>query len=121
MRMKDAILEETGDLFKKVHGVTMFEYMRNDPTFNNVFNKSIAANSQITMKGILEAYRGFEGLASLVDVGGGTGKCLHMITSKYPYIKGINYDLPHVIRSAPSYPGINFIFSELIFRLEKII
>ncbi|KAJ0102642.1 hypothetical protein Patl1_04824 [Pistacia atlantica] len=97
MRMKDAILEETGDLFKKVHGVTMFEYMRNDPTFNNVFNKSIAANSQITMKGILEVYRGYDGLASLVDVAGGTGKCLHMITSKYPYIKGINYDLPHDI------------------------
>ncbi|KAJ0045132.1 hypothetical protein Pint_04715 [Pistacia integerrima] len=97
MRMKDAILEETGDLFKKVHGVTMFEYMRNDPTFNNVFNKSIAANSQITMKGILEVYRGYDELASLVDVAGGTGKCLHMITSKYPYIKGINYDLPHDI------------------------
>jgi O-methyltransferase domain len=31
---------------------------------------------------------------------------LNMITSKYPNIKGINFDLPHVIADAPPYPGM---------------
>ncbi|KAF3327814.1 S-adenosyl-L-methionine:O-methyltransferase [Carex littledalei] len=31
---------------------------------------------------------------TLVDVGGGVGVILSMITSKYPKIKGINFDLP---------------------------
>ncbi|RRT54382.1 hypothetical protein B296_00047386, partial [Ensete ventricosum] len=37
----------------------------------------------------------------LVDVGGGVGISLHMITSMHPHIKGVNYDLPHVISEAP--------------------
>lgn len=62
-------------------------------------------HSTITMKKLLETYKGFEGLNSVVDVGGGTGAVLSMIVSKYPSIKGINFDLPHVIEDAPSYPG----------------
>lgn len=59
----------------------------------------------IVMKKILEAYKGFEHLSQLVDVGGGLGVTLRIITSKYPSIKGINFDQPHVIRHAPAYPG----------------
>ena len=104
LHMKDAILEG-GNQFKKVHGMSMYQYMDKVPTFNKRFNKTMADLSTIIMKKILEVYQGFEGLTSLVDVGGGTGKCLSMIISKYPSIKGINFDLPHVTQSAPSYPG----------------
>ncbi|KAK7279711.1 hypothetical protein RJT34_24768 [Clitoria ternatea] len=53
---------------------------------------------------ILEVYRGFEGVKTLVDVGGCTGQNLHLIISKYPTIKGINFDLPQVVEKAPPYP-----------------
>ena len=56
---------------------------------------------------LLESYKGFEHLKTLVDVGGGLGINLGMITSKYPTLKGINYDLPHVIEHAPTYLGMN--------------
>ena len=62
-------------------------------------------HSTIVVKKILEKYNGFEGLGSLVDVGGGTGATINTIVSKYPTIKGINFDLPHVIEDAPSYTG----------------
>ncbi|GKC83358.1 caffeic acid 3-O-methyltransferase-like protein [Tanacetum coccineum] len=55
---------------------------------------------------ILKCYNGFDNLNSLVDVGGGLGVTINMIVSKYPLIKGINYDLPHVIKHAPQYHGI---------------
>ena len=103
--MKDAILEG-GNQFKKVHGMPIFQYMDMDPTFNELFNKGMADLSTIIMKKILEVYQGFEGLTSLVDVGGGTGKCLSMIISKNASIKGINFDSPQVTQSAPSYLGI---------------
>lgn len=54
---------------------------------------------------IVEFYKGFENLKQLVDVGGGLGVTLQVITSKYRSIKGINFDLPRVIRDAPTYPG----------------
>ncbi|KAK7825876.1 flavone 3'-o-methyltransferase 1 [Quercus suber] len=40
-------------------------------------------------------------LRQLVDVGDGLGVTLNFITSRYPHIKGINFDLPHVIQHAP--------------------
>ncbi|KAF3644271.1 Caffeic acid 3-O-methyltransferase [Capsicum annuum] len=45
-----------------------------------------------------------QGLNSIVDVGGGTEATMNMIVSKYPSIKGINFDLPNVIKDAPAYP-----------------
>jgi len=86
--------------------MTAFEYHGTDPRFNKVFNKGMSDHSKIATKKILETYKGFEGLASLVDVGGGTGAVLSTIVSKYPSIKGINFDLPHVIADAPAFPGI---------------
>ena len=59
----------------------------------------------IVIKNILKFYKGFENLKQLVDVGGGLGVTLSIITSKYPHIKAINFDLPHVIKHAPPYPG----------------
>ncbi|GMH18320.1 hypothetical protein Nepgr_020161 [Nepenthes gracilis] len=100
--MKEAVLEG-GIPFNKAHGMTAFEYNKENPKFNKVFNNVMSDHSTLTMKKILEAYKGFEGLSSLVDVGGGIGVTLNMIISKYPTIKGINFDLSHVIKDAPSF------------------
>ena len=85
--------------------MNVFEYNRKDPRFSQVFNQAMSSHSTLTMKKILQTYNGFEGLTTLVDVGGGTGATLNMIISSYPAIKGINFDLPHVVEDAPSYPG----------------
>lgn len=88
-----------------MHGVHAFEYPKLDPKFNDVFNQAMINHTTVVMKRILENYKGFENLKTLVDVGGGLGVNLKMITSKYPTIKGTNFDLPHVVQHAPSYPG----------------
>ena len=104
--MKDVVLDG-GIPFNKTYGMTAFEYHGTDPRFNKIFNKGMSDHSTITMKNLLESYNGFKGLKSVVDVGGGTGAFLSMIVSKYPSIKGINFDLPHVIDDAPQLPGTN--------------
>ncbi|OMO70090.1 O-methyltransferase, family 2 [Corchorus olitorius] len=103
-QLKDAILEG-GIPFDRVHGTNAFEYCGRDPRFNYVFNTAMINQTTIVMKKILETYKGFEKLNRVVDVGGGLGITLNMITSKYPTMKGINFDLPHVIRHAPTFPG----------------
>ena len=105
MNFKVAIIVEDTDLFKKVHGIPMYRYAERDPTWNNIFNKAMANVCDIEMRRILEIYKGFEGISTLVDVGGGTGQNLKMIVTKYPSIKGINFDLPNVIQNAPPHPG----------------
>ncbi len=101
LNFKAAILGG-GNLFEKVHGMSSFQYMKTDPSLNKSFNKAVADLSRIHMKKILEKYEGFEGVSLLVDVAGGTGASLNMVISKYPSIKGINFDLPQVIQHAPS-------------------
>ncbi|KAJ9129233.1 hypothetical protein P3X46_033963 [Hevea brasiliensis] len=118
LHMKDLILEG-GNLFKKVHGMSLFEYTNKDPEFNTIFNQAMAGSSTLIMNGILAIYKGFEGLTSLVDVGGGTGRTLNMIISKYPSIRGINYDLPHVIQTAPPYPGLQHVGGNMLTSIPK--
>ena len=91
--------------FDKAHGMTAFEYAGMDPRFNEMLNAGMSENSTITMKKMLELYQGFDGVEALVDVGGGIGSLLNMIISKHPSIRGINFDLPHVIANAPNIPG----------------
>ncbi|KAJ6376230.1 hypothetical protein OIU77_001074 [Salix suchowensis] len=116
--LKDAILDG-GIPFNKAYGMTAFEYHGTDPRFNKVFNRGMSDHSTITMKKILETYKGFEGLKSLVDVGGGTGAVVNTIVSKYPSIKGINFDLPHVIEDAPSYPGVEHVGGDMFVSIPK--
>lgn len=103
--LKDAVLDG-GIPFNKAYGMTAFEYHGKDARFNKVFNSGMFNHSTMTMKKILDMYDGFNGLTTLVDVGGGTGASLSMIVSKHPSVKGINFDLPHVIQDATSIPGM---------------
>nr|QKO29236.1 putative caffeic acid O-methyltransferase [Epimedium sagittatum] len=116
--LKDTVLEG-GIPFNKAYGMTAFEYHGTDPRFNKVFNLGMSDHSTITMKKLLEVYKGFEGLKSVVDVGGGTGATVNMIVSKYPSIKGINFDLPHVVEDAPAYNGVEHIGGDMFVSVPK--
>ncbi|GJX19934.1 caffeic acid 3-O-methyltransferase-like protein [Tanacetum coccineum] len=104
-KLKDCVLEG-GIPFDMVHGANTFELPALNTKFNELFNNAMVNHSTIVMTEILKCYNGFDNLNSLVDVGGGLGVTINMIVSKYPLIKGINYDLPHVIKHAPQYHGI---------------
>ncbi|XP_010256417.1 PREDICTED: caffeic acid 3-O-methyltransferase-like [Nelumbo nucifera] len=110
--LKDAVLEG-GVPFIKAHGMHVFEYTGVDARFNKVVNKAMSNITTMTMVKILETYKGFEGLKVVVDVGGGIGVTINMITAEYPQIKGINFDLPHVIADAPSYPGVEHLGGDM--------
>ncbi|KAJ4850248.1 hypothetical protein Tsubulata_018313 [Turnera subulata] len=117
-QLKAAILEG-GTPFDRVHGMHAFEYPGLDPRFNQVFNTAMLNYTTSIVKDILEAYKGFEHLEVLVDVGGGLGHTLEAITSKHPHVKGINFDLPQVIEHAPAYPGVEHVAGDMFESLPK--
>ncbi|RDX97876.1 hypothetical protein CR513_19299, partial [Mucuna pruriens] len=110
---KDVIIDAEDDLFKKVHGMSLYQCTGRDPKLNYIFNKSMADICTLEMNRILQVYKGFEGVSTLVDVGGCTGQNLHMIISKHSTIKGINFDLPQVVEKAPAYPGIQHVGGDM--------
>ncbi|KAM5571392.1 hypothetical protein ABKV19_011807 [Rosa sericea] len=116
--LADAVLEG-GIPFTKTYGMDVVEYLGKDTRCGEIFKNSMKEFNPILMKEILENYKGFEGVNTLVDVGGGDGTILNMIVSKYPTIKGINYDLASVIEKSPSYPGIEHIAGDMFVRIPK--
>ncbi|XP_050206521.1 xanthohumol 4-O-methyltransferase-like [Mercurialis annua] len=100
-------VKDGGNAFEKANGYKIWEFAARNDEFNKIFNSGLASTSRVTMRAILEGNKdGFCDLKSLVDVGGGTGNLVSEIVKKYPKIKGINYDLPHVVSTAPEYEGV---------------
>nr|GEY77022.1 caffeic acid 3-O-methyltransferase [Tanacetum cinerariifolium] len=116
--LKDAVLNG-GIPFNMAYGMSAFEYHAKDKRFNNMFNSGMFSYSTMAMKQILDLYDGFNGLTALVDVGGGTGASLNMIISKHASLKGINFDLPHVIEEAKTYPGIEHVGGNMFESIPK--
>lgn len=119
--VKDAIVDpDNNNQFKNAYGSLPFQYMEKNHGLNDLFNKAMAGASTLELNQILKIYKGFEGVSTLVDVGGGVGQALEQILSQYPSIKGINFDLPQVIQTAPPHPG-NIHHSLFLFRTNNIV
>ncbi|KAI9180868.1 hypothetical protein LWI28_008886 [Acer negundo] len=117
-QLKNAILEG-GIAFNRVHGMHLFDYAATDSRFSEVYNNAMFSHTTIVMNRILESYKGFVDMKKLVDVGGGLGITLATITSKYPHILGVNFDLPHVIQRAPSFPGVEHVGGDMFQSIPK--
>ena len=102
--MKDAMAEGVTPS-EKAYGMPLFEHLGSNEASSTLFNQAMAGQSEIITKELLELYRGFEGVDVLVDVGGGSGATLRMITAQHKHVRGVNYDLPHVIAQAPPIKG----------------
>ncbi|XP_030459439.1 xanthohumol 4-O-methyltransferase-like [Syzygium oleosum] len=103
-----------GIAFEMAHGRKIWDFASENPEFNRLFNDGMACVSKILIKAIMEGYKdGFESIGSLVDVGGGIGRTLAEIIKSYPHIQGINFDLPHVIATAPAHNGVTYVGGDM--------
>ncbi|MCL7041232.1 hypothetical protein MKW94_021473 [Papaver nudicaule] len=76
--------------------------------------------AEITIHAVLVKYKdGFNGIGSLVDVGGGTGTMIAEIVKAYPHIQGINFDLPHVVATAPEQPGVKHVGGDMFIHIAE--
>ncbi|KAK6246224.1 hypothetical protein SCA6_009314 [Theobroma cacao] len=116
--LNDVILEG-GNPFNRAYGMTAFEYPGTDLRFNRVCNQAMSNHTTLIMRKILDVYKGFDEVEVLVDVGGGIGVALGIITSKYPHIKAINFDLPHVLADAPTYSGVEHVGGDMFESVPK--
>ena len=86
--------------FEKAHGKSLFEYLRDNPGMATFFSETMVGFHGREPPAVAEAYD-FSGIGSLVDVGGASGNMLGHVLSRHPNLKGVLYDLPHVVADAP--------------------
>jgi hypothetical protein len=84
---------------QKVTGMPVFEYFAGQPEYSELFNNAMTAFSAVVIPAVLEAYD-FSGINVLVDVAGGHGQVLTSVLQKYPAMRGVLFDLDHVIAGA---------------------
>ncbi|KAL2233155.1 caffeic acid 3-O-methyltransferase [Sesamum indicum] len=116
--MKDAVIEG-GLPFNKAYGMNASAYIVKNPSYLQLFRASMSDYNTMFMEKVLETYKGFEGLKSIVDVGGGDASILNAILSKYPTIKGINFDIPAVIENAATYPRIEHVAGDMFISIPN--
>jgi hypothetical protein len=87
----------------KIYGMPIFEYFAQNPGEAQVFNDAMTALSAIDSPAVAEAYS-FDGIHSIVDVGGGHGLLLATILARNPQMKGTVYDVQRVIEGAKDGP-----------------
>jgi hypothetical protein len=80
-------------------GAGVFEHFASQPELSRIFNDAMTGFSATIIPAVLEAYD-FSGIKTLVDIAGGHGAVLTSILQKYPSMKGILFDLDHVVAGA---------------------
>ena len=88
--------------FDHVHGVDGWTYAQEHPAFNQTFNAAMSSIAGAVHQAIASVYD-FSGIDLLVDVGGGHGRLMSHILARFPHLRGIVYDMPHVVNGAASY------------------
>jgi hypothetical protein len=76
-----------------------FEYFAKHPDLSKIFNDAMTGFSSVVVPAVLEAYD-FSGIRTLADIAGGHGALLSEILKQHPSMKGILFDLDHVIEGA---------------------
>ena len=82
-----------------VYGEPMFDYIGKHPDLAPVFDAGMTAFHGHETKAMLEAYD-FSEIRTLADIGGGNGSLLTAVLRRYPQLRGILFDLGHVIGRA---------------------
>ena len=82
--------------FNQVYGQPIFEYIGKHPDLGPIFDAGMTAIHGYETGAMLEAYD-FSGIEILADIGGGNGSLLSAVLQRYPTMKGILFDLAHVV------------------------
>ncbi|KAA8524305.1 hypothetical protein F0562_010728 [Nyssa sinensis] len=100
--------------FNTAHGKGFWDYHAQEPRIGKFFDEAMASDSRlITNVLIKECKETFEGLTSVVDVGGGTGTVAGAIAKTFPHLKCTVFDLPHVIADLQGSENLDFVGGDM--------
>ncbi|KAM3247446.1 hypothetical protein P3L10_009213 [Capsicum annuum] len=85
-----------------------------EPRLNRLFNESMASDARLITSVLIKNGKGiFEGLKSVVDVGGGTGAVGKAISNAFPELKYAVFDLPHVVEGLEGSNNLSYIGGDM--------
>ncbi|KAK1611334.1 hypothetical protein QYE76_035007 [Lolium multiflorum] len=90
-------------LFEVAHGCTRVEMVAKDASYGGMFHAGMTSDSRFILDILLRESSGvFQGVGSLVDIGGGHGAVASAIATAFPQIRCTVLELPDVVAGAPA-------------------
>nr|AJD20223.1 norcoclaurine 6-O-methyltransferase [Podophyllum peltatum] len=100
--------------FEATQGMPFWKYFGDNQESGKLFDKSMACDAKMVMSIVLkECKMKFEGIMSLVDVGGGTGTVARVIAEAVPGVKCTVLDLPHVVGTLQGSKNLEFVSGDM--------
>lgn len=87
--------------FDKALGEPIFDWLGKHPDEASLFSETMIGFHGMEPDAVVEAYD-FSGFKTIVDVGGASGHLVTTVLAKHRGLRGILFDLPHVVKDAPA-------------------
>jgi len=85
--------------FNKVFGMPVFDYVGKHPELGPIVDAGMTCFHGYETEAMLEVYD-FSAIDVLADIGGGNGSLIRSVLKRYPKMKGVLFDLGHVVGRA---------------------
>jgi hypothetical protein len=86
-----------------------WDFIHQNYEYLNTFNEAMESDSHVVRLALRDCRSVFEGIGSLVDVGGGTGNTAKIICETFPELKYIVLDLPQVVSGLAGSNNLSFV------------
>ncbi|HEX6812654.1 MAG TPA: methyltransferase [Planctomycetota bacterium] len=97
-RLRD-VARTGGNAFEGAHGVGLYDYLARTPEAALRYDAAIDSFTRHEAEALCRLYD-FGEVRSVVDVGGGRGTLLCEVLRRWPHLRGVLLDLPHVVERA---------------------
>ncbi|KAJ1403944.1 Winged helix-like DNA-binding domain superfamily [Sesbania bispinosa] len=109
----DWICGEIPTLYEAALGKPFWEFLGENPAYMSLFNEAMAADSQMVDLALKNCSSVFEGLDSIVDVGGGIGTTAKIICEAFPKLKCVVFDLPQVVANLSGSNNLSYVGGDM--------
>ncbi|KAL5713944.1 hypothetical protein ACHQM5_015973 [Ranunculus cassubicifolius] len=102
------------------HGDDVWAYAEAHPEHSKLIEDAMACDAKVAVSAVIDSCAElFKRVDSVVDVGGGDGTALRLLVKAFPWIKGINFDLPHVVSVALESKGVEHVGGDMFQSVPK--
>ena len=120
LSLSACVLDDDTSSFEVAHGEDIWSYSTTNPAHGQLINEAMACDARVVVLPIIHGCpEVFDGLSSLVDVGGGNGTTLKVLIKAFPWLQGINFDQPHVVSVATVINGVENVGGDMFESVPK--
>ncbi|RWR92396.1 O-methyltransferase, family 2 [Cinnamomum micranthum f. kanehirae] len=106
--------------FEMAHGEDVWGFLAGHPLQSKLIDEGMACDARTVVPAIVKGCPGlFDGVGSVVDVGGGNGTAMATLVGLCPSIRGVNFDLVRVVEGAPKWDGVEHVGGDMFVSVPK--